>query len=335
MQIWPVRDSQTFLIDTPGFDDATRKDSDILQSIASCLADLHEGLIFDGKQVNLSSIIYIHPINQQRMMGTSMKNLNMFQHLVGKDNMQHCVLVTSKWGLEDADVAEARERELTTDTRFWKQPLESGATMRRYRDSQQSALEIVKLAIRKGMFTPQLAREYILQKKELYLTSAGRALDEEIAKLREEHDAELLAAQEEHDRATRASNAEATARMEALSSEMAQKLQILDESMIRLRMTRAEAQQRADEDDAELMQWENGSAAMAQIKEERHEAHKLRAFRWFGRFAAMGTAVMMSVLTHGVMAPVGVTIVLGVEALLQEQKGREQEERLARGAKRK
>lgn len=64
--------------------------TDILQSIASCLADMHDGLTFTDEQVNLSGIIYIHPINELRMTGSA--NLTMFWYLIGEENLKNCVL---------------------------------------------------------------------------------------------------------------------------------------------------------------------------------------------------------------------------------------------------
>lgn len=143
VQIYPVLNSHTFLIDTPGFDDPQRSDTDILQSIASCLADLYEGLTSESAEISLSGIIYIHAIDELRMTGPMMKNLRMLLHLAGNENMQHLVLTTSKWGVEDAKIPQDRERELTTDAKYWKDPLAAGARMRRYDDSQPSALSII------------------------------------------------------------------------------------------------------------------------------------------------------------------------------------------------
>ena len=131
MQIYPVPNSRTFLIDTPGFDDPQRSDTDILQSIASCLADLYEGLTFERDEISLSGIIYVHAIDGLRMTGPMMKNLRMLLHLAGEEKMQHLCLATSKWGVEDAKIAKYRESELATDAKYWKEPLKAGSTYRK------------------------------------------------------------------------------------------------------------------------------------------------------------------------------------------------------------
>lgn len=151
--------SQTFLIDTPGFDDTSRSDTETLQSIASCLADLHQGLLFQGQRVDLSGIVYVHAINDVRMTGSMMKNLKMFRLLVGKEHLKHCTMVTSKWGLEDAATAENREQELMKNPDYWSQDLAAGAIMSRFVGTPRSALDAIEVVTRKGMFLPQLTQE--------------------------------------------------------------------------------------------------------------------------------------------------------------------------------
>lgn len=76
--------------------------------------------------------------------------------------------------------------------------------------------------------------------------------------------------------------------------------------MNQLRTTQSVAQERADELDLLVSRRHcpKDAAAAAHkttmttsAREERRRARKKRAFRWFGRLAAMGAAVLMSVLT--------------------------------------
>ncbi len=69
------------LVDTPGFDDSERSDTEILTLIADWLQDSFEDRIF------LSGIIYLHRISDIRMSGSSIKNLRMFRKLCGTENM--------------------------------------------------------------------------------------------------------------------------------------------------------------------------------------------------------------------------------------------------------
>lgn len=317
MQIYPVPDTQTFLIDTPGFDDTHRSDSDILQAIASCLADLYEGLIFDGQEIHLSGIIFVHAINEPRMTGAMMTNLKMLHHIVGKNNWKNLTFVTSKWVKEDPNVAANRESELKSDPDFWKGALVAGAKISRFGDSQRSALDVLSRVTAGGTFVPQLTKEYAIDGIELCKTTAGRAIDEQLAKARDKHEVDLAALRQRLNSARQARDAQAASQLRTLEAQ----LKVLDDELGQLRTTREEAQDREDELDSLISHPEKFKGPTH--KEAKHRARKKRALRWFGRFAAMGAALAMSVLTHGAMVPVGVSLVAAVETLCQQDKDRE------------
>ncbi len=51
---------RVFLVDTPGFDDSTRSDVEVLRELAAWLTATY------AKEIRLSGIIYLHRINQPR-----------------------------------------------------------------------------------------------------------------------------------------------------------------------------------------------------------------------------------------------------------------------------
>lgn len=83
------------LVDTPGFNDTNqheRSETAILSSLMDWMKEAH------SERLLLSGIIYLYPINEARMTGSNVRNLNMFRRLCGDNNMQNVFLVTTKWG---------------------------------------------------------------------------------------------------------------------------------------------------------------------------------------------------------------------------------------------
>jgi len=80
------------LIDTPGFDDTDRDDSDILCDVALWFSEsLKRG-------IRLSGILYLHRISDRRMTGSAKKNLLMFKKLCGNNALVNVTLATTMWG---------------------------------------------------------------------------------------------------------------------------------------------------------------------------------------------------------------------------------------------
>ena len=79
------------LVDTPGFDDSDREDTDILLELAAWLALQRQN------EVKLTGLIYLHRITDNRLGSAAMRNLRMMGALVGEDNMKNVVLVTNRW----------------------------------------------------------------------------------------------------------------------------------------------------------------------------------------------------------------------------------------------
>lgn len=84
MQLWTFEQEglQVHLIDTPGFDDTNRSDSDVLKDLAYWL-----GISYEKKKIQLTGLIYLHPISHVRMAGTPFKNLRTFRKMVGSGSM--------------------------------------------------------------------------------------------------------------------------------------------------------------------------------------------------------------------------------------------------------
>ena len=106
------------ILDTPGFDDTHRSDTEVLTEVAEYLASLYR----NGFRV--SGIIYLHNICENRIRGSSYKNLQMFEKLCGKGALQNVVMLTNRWGMIDESEALKKESELKKD--YWNMYLKAG-----------------------------------------------------------------------------------------------------------------------------------------------------------------------------------------------------------------
>lgn len=90
-----------YLIDTPGFDDTTRSDTDILKEIVDVLNRLYTQKI---------RLIYLHRISDVRMQGSAVRNLDMLRSLCGEDAFPNIALESTMWQtLDDPKVGIERE----------------------------------------------------------------------------------------------------------------------------------------------------------------------------------------------------------------------------------
>ncbi|KAF9490358.1 hypothetical protein BDN71DRAFT_1434733 [Pleurotus eryngii] len=162
------------LIDTPGFDDTTRTDTDVLTMIAAFLSSTYQ------HGVKLSGVIYIHRISDFRMGGTSTRNFRMFRELCGDPTLRNVVIVTNMWGEVSLDVGQAREEELKNRDIFFKPVLGKGAQMKRHDNTFDSACTIMRCIAFKASLALRIQRELVDEEKDITETAAGAELCREL-----------------------------------------------------------------------------------------------------------------------------------------------------------
>ncbi|CAH0018597.1 unnamed protein product [Clonostachys rhizophaga] len=173
-------DQTIYLIDTPGFDDTNKSDTEVLSEIAAWLGESYK------KRVLLSGIIYLHRITDIRMQGSAKKNLLMFRQLCGEDALKKVVLATTMWDKVPTEEGEQREKELVDTQEFWGWMLQKGSSCSRHMNSEDSAKRIVQTLV--GHETPTITTlqvELIDEKLRLDQTSAGRALHTDLLRRRD------------------------------------------------------------------------------------------------------------------------------------------------------
>lgn len=134
-------------MDSPGFDDTSRSDTDILHDIANVLEALRKHpQLYNGRRL-LAGIVYLHPLSNSRFPGSALKNLRMFKKLCGDDAFPRVVLATTMWDLMDPRSAERRENEIMNKPDFWKLMIERGSRVFRLDRGKESAATVIEYLI--------------------------------------------------------------------------------------------------------------------------------------------------------------------------------------------
>lgn len=174
------------LVDTPGFDDASRTDTQILRLINDWLAQSFQ------RGEKLSAILYFHRITDPRMAGSPLRNFAMFKKLCGDDFYPNIVLGMTFWGRCDATdpgLAERREHEL--ETGFWGTMIGKGSEMVRIPETRWLARELVARLAKKGKKALQHQVEVVNEGRSFQESTANQTLNAEITRIREEHQKQL------------------------------------------------------------------------------------------------------------------------------------------------
>lgn len=176
------------LIDTPGFDDTTRSDVDILMEVASFLATTY------NNEIKMDGIIYLHRITDVKMGGSAIINLRMFAKMVGEEALSKVVLATSRWNeVLKKEHAENREKELRLH--FWKDLVDKGSNIYRLDGHKDSALRVLDALLpgdgNQGKVL-QIQRELVDELRSLDKTNAGQELLDSTQKQREQFREDLV-----------------------------------------------------------------------------------------------------------------------------------------------
>jgi len=175
------------LIDTPGFDDTTRSDVEILADLGKWLAS--QGF---AKNQRLDGLILLHPITEERINGgMEKKRTRLIQDILGKDAFKRVVIATTMWGCIDERFHDAWETDMgfrRKEGGVWSDFCKGGAIITRHHNTTESARAIIRTIIRKSdeaQDAETLLQRELASKSGLFTeTSVGkelrRQLDEEI-----------------------------------------------------------------------------------------------------------------------------------------------------------
>ncbi|KAF4625164.1 hypothetical protein G7Y89_g13005 [Cudoniella acicularis] len=176
------------LVDTPGFDDTNRKDSEIIEQILGWI----KTSLLEGTRLN--GVIYLHRISDPRMGGTALRNNRMFRKLVGADALKNVILATTFWEGIPPHVGAQREKELCSNPDFWGGMLDQGAKMVKLTKSRESGLALLEQI---------LADETVVLDDESVLREQRETLEKMEKKMEEEKEAARLKMEREVEQARR------------------------------------------------------------------------------------------------------------------------------------
>ncbi|KAI0838299.1 P-loop containing nucleoside triphosphate hydrolase protein [Hypoxylon sp. FL0890] len=185
---------RVFLMDTPGFDDTYRSNAEVLRDIAFVLAKVYQC------GINVAGIIYMHRITDNRVSGSSAKNLEILRRLCGPNAFPRIVLTSSMWDSTVQDPAllqEAfnHENQLKRTENFWGSLHRGGSHIMRWMGDRESALGVIRYLMdlydARGNAILKIQKELVDEARSLDDTDVGKIVQDGFVQALEKHREEL------------------------------------------------------------------------------------------------------------------------------------------------
>ncbi|KAF9647079.1 hypothetical protein BDM02DRAFT_2812674 [Thelephora ganbajun] len=225
------------LIDTPGFDDTHKSDTDVLKSIAAFLGESYSA------GAKLAGVIYAHRISDDKFGGLAVKNFRMFRELCGEKTLKNVILVTNMWGRVTSEQGADREQQL--NDKYFKAATQKGAQLCRHYNSPESARAILRKILKNQPVTLKIQRELIDEGKDIGQTGAGAELNREIREVVERYQREIKELEESMRKAMDEKDEESREELEVEKRRM-------QEEMEELRKDSTEMESKFEEDKREI-----------------------------------------------------------------------------------
>ncbi|GMG25749.1 unnamed protein product [Aspergillus oryzae] len=235
-----IDNQRIYLIDTPGFDDTTRSDTDVLVEIADWLRFSY------NSNIKLAGIIYLHRIKDVRMGGASIRNLLMFKKLCGEKCLSGVVLATTMWSNPPTEKEIKRESQLKSERKFWGEMIGHGSRVFRQDDGVRSATEIIRYILGRPQNVTLRIQEEMASGKSLGETAAGKEVQAEVERLRARYERQLNELRKEMREAERRQDLNHKREIEAVRAELEEELKSSKQQQSILRMDIDELQRERD-----------------------------------------------------------------------------------------
>ncbi|KAK0710708.1 hypothetical protein B0H67DRAFT_263866 [Lasiosphaeris hirsuta] len=188
-----IRDRRVIFVDTPGFDDTLRTDTEVLRDIVNWLNVTY------AQNIKMTGIVYLHGINVPRVTGSAHTNMRLFRELCGDESMASVVLATTHWSRSAGERAaqESRHEQLVADDAFWRRMERNGARVFKHDRGETTARAIVHYLLDRGReggggggMSLRVQRE-MAEGRTLDQTAVGIALERRIEEMRLAYEREL------------------------------------------------------------------------------------------------------------------------------------------------
>ncbi|CEL53903.1 hypothetical protein RSOLAG1IB_06685 [Rhizoctonia solani AG-1 IB] len=169
--------------DTPGFDDSTMKPAEQLAQISLLTSALYEAC---GRNPNIHGVLYVHRITDNRMPGSTLRNLRVIKHLLGPQALSNLVFVTNMWDSQPDTAQIKSEEELINDDEYFASAMEHGArageNYRVFKGATQAQVQetLSNLFLNTAPVVLQIQRDLVDEEHALKDIDAGRIVDEAI-----------------------------------------------------------------------------------------------------------------------------------------------------------
>lgn len=121
----------------------------------------------------LSGVIYLHRISDNRMGGNAMDSYRLFRKLCGNTYMSN-VVTTTMWASVTEPLGSSREREI--ENKYFAGAFQQGARLHRHTDTAESARDIIRDILHHEPQTLLVQQEMVDQHKPVPDTQAGNEL---------------------------------------------------------------------------------------------------------------------------------------------------------------
>ncbi|KZP22857.1 hypothetical protein FIBSPDRAFT_693601, partial [Athelia psychrophila] len=218
------QDRRVVLFDTPGFDDTTKSDTDILNLVAKFLAHTYQnGAI-------LSGVIYMHRISDVRMGGIAVRNFGRFRKLCGEKSLKNVMIVTNFWSDVDPILA-----------------LDKQAQLLRHDGTLAGASIIVAAILGNDPMALDIQLELVVEKKSILETAAGTELNREPVEEKRKHIDTLRQVKEDMVAAMEARDEESRKERQMVETEMKAEMKRVQADLVKLAANQDEERARVAE----------------------------------------------------------------------------------------